>query len=237
MPATAIRAKNTCCRCTFASEWQKSGPSWSLMISSLANAQWHSCGEIMKVDALPTIHYPAMGVCGLSCRLCPRYQSTSASRCEGCKTASRLGAACSLQTCAFKKQKVEYCGQCSLSKSCRKWADHRKAGREHDSFISYQQLEGNISLIEEVGLAQWNRKQIRMEKLLKRLLAEYDDGRSRSFFCLSAALLEDRELKAALAQERRTRQAHSEPKARTQAMHATLDRVAAERSIILALRK
>ncbi|NJD54065.1 MAG: hypothetical protein FIB07_14500 [Candidatus Methanoperedens sp.] len=36
--------------------------------------------------------YPEIGVCGLSCRLCPRYQSEGESRCFGCKTESRMGA-------------------------------------------------------------------------------------------------------------------------------------------------
>ena len=143
----------------------------------------------MEFDSDMPIRYPTLGICGLSCRLCPRYQSTAASRCEGCKTTGRLGAACSIQTCALRRQKVEYCGYCRLSESCRKWADHRDAGRKHDSFVSYQKLEENISLIQQYGVAEWERVQRKKERLLEMLLSEYNEGRSKSYLCLAATLL------------------------------------------------
>ncbi len=191
----------------------------------------------MRIEAPIPIRYRALGICGLSCRLCPRYQSTAASRCEGCKTASRLGAACSIQTCALKKQRVEYCGACSQSESCRKWAEHREAGRRHDSFVSYLQLEENILQIQQMGLSKWNRLQLQKERLLKKLLEEYNEGRSGSYLCLAATLLPLDDLKTTMAEERRNRHAQSDTKTRSKAIHSILDRIAERRNTKLVLRK
>jgi len=40
------------------------------------------------------IKYPEIGICGLSCRLCPRYHTESKSRCGGCKSEFRMSAGC-----------------------------------------------------------------------------------------------------------------------------------------------
>lgn len=191
----------------------------------------------MRLEAQIPIRYPTLGICGLSCRLCPRYQSEAASRCGGCKTASRLGAACSIQTCALGRQKVEFCGDCRDSGSCRKWAAHREAGLEHDSFVSYGKLEENISIIQKHGAAEWERLQSRKELLLRTLLTEYNEGRSKSYFCLAATLLELRDLEAALEEEKRNRPVQSDLKSRSRAIHAILDRMAEKMNVALALRK
>ncbi len=191
----------------------------------------------MALDAPIPIRYPTLGVCGLSCQLCPRYHSTAASRCEGCKTSSRLGAACSIQTCALKRQQVEYCGYCQLSISCRKWADHREAGRKRDSFVSYQKLEENISLIQEDGVAAWEQLELKKERLLRMFLGAYNEGRSGSYLCLAVTLLELEDLKAAMDEEKRNRPAQSDLKSRSRAIHKILDRMAEKRNVILSLRK
>ena len=191
----------------------------------------------MAPNAPIQIRHPTLGVCGLSCLLCPRHQSAAASRCEGCKTPSRLGAACSMQTCALKKQKVEYCGYCCMSKSCPKWANHREAGRKHDSFVSYGKLEENIALIQQNGVSAWERLELKKERLLRMLLAEYDEGRSKNYLCLAVTLLRFEDLKAAMEEEKRNRPAQSDLKSRSIAIHAVLDRMAEKTKAILALRK
>jgi hypothetical protein len=191
----------------------------------------------MKIDPSMLIRYPTLGICGLSCRLCPRYQSEASSRCEGCKTESRLGAACSIQTCALKKQKVEYCGFCRLSNSCRKWADHCEAGLHLDSFVSYQKINENISLIQKHGLPEWDRLQREKERMLRKLIDEYDEGRSRSYLCLAVTLLDLKDLASASNEERKTRPAQSDLKSRSKEIHRILERIAEKRKIRLALRK
>jgi hypothetical protein len=88
-----------------------------------------------------------------------------------------------------------------------------------------------------MGLARWNSLQLQKERLLRKLLEEYNEGRSRSFLCLAATLLDIDDLKTAMAEEKGNRSARSDIKTRSKAIHAILDRMAEKRNTILALRK
>ena len=92
------------------------------------------------------IRYPEVAVCGLSCRLCPHYHTAGASRCTGCKGESRMSAGCAFLTCAVKRRGIESCGDCGDKSSCERWASHRAAGREHDSFVTYPGARGQHRL-------------------------------------------------------------------------------------------
>ncbi len=58
------------------------------------------------------IKYPQVGICGLSCILCPMYQTDSKSKCEGCKSETRMIIGCPFITCAIKKRGIEFCWEC-----------------------------------------------------------------------------------------------------------------------------
>ena len=188
------------------------------------------------IPSIP-IRYPLLAVCGLSCRLCPRHHSEAASRCGGCKTESRLGAACPLQTCALKRHGVEYCGDCPDCESCSRWTAHREAGRRHDSFVSYRELENNIARIRGLGIPEWEKEESRKERLLHRLLEDCNEGRSCSFFCLAVTLLPPAEIEAAMEEEKSTRPAGSDIRMRSKAMRALLEQAAEKSGMELALRK
>jgi len=64
-----------------------------------------------------------------------------------------------------------------------------KASKKHDSFISYQPLTGNLAFIKEKGIEEFARLEEEKITFLKELLKQYDDGHSKSFFCLSCQLL------------------------------------------------
>ena len=49
------------------------------------------------------------GVCGLSCRLCPRHHMEGESRCSGCKGEMRMAVGCPFITCALKRKGIEFC--------------------------------------------------------------------------------------------------------------------------------
>lgn len=85
----------------------------------------------MPLRASIDIRHPLPGLCGLSCRPCPRYQSRAPSRRRGCNTASRFGAACAMQTCAVKRHRIELCSYCTEAASCLKRQSHRRAGLAH----------------------------------------------------------------------------------------------------------
>lgn len=155
----------------------------------------------MEQTKLGLKKYPTIGVCGLDCGLCPRYYTKGTSRCPGCCGPDFFNKhpSCSFITCCVKKKNLEVCGQCS-DFPCSKF----KTDEE------YQQLEGsssypsnkvvllNLNFIKEHGIKEFIDRQKKRIKLLERMIENFDDGRSRSFFCRAACLLEVTSLESSL---------------------------------------
>ena len=179
--------------------------------------------------------YPEIGVCGLSCRLCPGYVMKTKSRCHGCKTEWRLGGPCSILHCAVKRN-IEFCGDCEESKTCEKWKRHREMGKKYDSFKCYQKLKDDIIFIQEYGLAEFRRSQKVREKLLWKMLDEFNEGRSKSYYCLATTVLEVDELEKAVAEARGGSKGF-DIKEKAKLLHSILDRIAAKKKYYLKLRK
>jgi hypothetical protein len=184
----------------------------------------------MKID------YPEIGVCGLSCRLCPMYNSKSASRCAGCKSEGRMKVGCPFIACAVKKKGLEFCWQCPDHEACEKWHTHRELGRSHDSFVCYQRLENNIAFIEQQGISAFEADQKKREHLLSEMLDEFNEGRSKSYYCIVATVMDTQEIAEAIAQAR-DNSAGADIKTKSKALHAILDKIAQERGYNLKLRK
>ena len=182
------------------------------------------------------ISYPDIGVCGLSCKLCPRHHTDGESRCGGCKTESRMAAGCPFISCAIKKKGIEFCRDCGESPACDKWKKHRDAGRQRDSFKCYQKLEDDIAFIQAHGIDQFVKTQETREILLKEMLAEFNEGRSKSYYCIAATVLEVGELENALEAARKA-SAGRDHKGRARALHAALDEIAVRKNHLLKLRK
>jgi len=182
------------------------------------------------------VEHPEIGVCGLSCRLCPAYHRETASKCDGCKTESRMIAGCPFISCAVKKRGIEFCWLCEENKTCQKWKKHRELGKLHDSFVCYQKLEDNISFIQKQGISEFEKQQKTRERLLSDMLKEFNEGRSKTYYCIAATVLEIEDLEKSLAEARK--QANGlEPKEKARILHAILDRRAEKRKILLKLRK
>jgi hypothetical protein len=179
--------------------------------------------------------YPAIGVCGLSCRLCPRYHTEGKSRCEGCKTESRMVIGCPFITCAVKRHGFEFCWDCKESKNCEKWEKHRESGKQHDSFKCYQKLEDDISFIQRNGTEKFDKLQEIREKLLTEMLTEFNEGRSKSYYCIAATVLDMRELENALV-EARGRSNGLVIAEKSKIMRLILDSIAENRNYYLKLR-
>jgi hypothetical protein len=182
------------------------------------------------------ITYPEVGVCGLSCRLCPWHHSKGESRCGGCKSKFRMAAGCPFITCAVKRKGLEFCWDCTENESCEKWKKHRDAGREHDSFTCYQKLEDNIVFIQKKGVDEFERLQKRREELLKAMLKEFNEGRSKTYYCITATVMEIEELEAALKQARTTAE-NLDLKGKSKLLHGILDGFAEKKHYLLKLRK
>ncbi len=182
------------------------------------------------------IRYPEIGVCGLSCRLCPMYQTEAASKCAGCKSMARMSVGCPFITCAVKKRGVEFCWECSESETCEKWGKHREASRNHDSFKCYQRLEDDIALIRQEGAIEFERQQKARELLLKEMLVNFNDGRSKSYYSIAATVFPIETLQENLTSARV--QSEGFPlRNKARVLHSILDSTAKEKGYFLKLRK
>jgi hypothetical protein len=182
------------------------------------------------------IRYPEIGVCGLSCRLCPMHNTDTKSRCSGCKSTTRIAVGCPFITCAVKKKGIEFCWDCTEKKTCEKWKKHREAGKKSDSFKCYQKLEDDISFIQKNGINEFEKTQKNRECLLKEMLRDFNEGRSKSYYCITATVLEIEELKEALTRAKKESDG-LDIKGRSKFLHTILDEIARKKSYYLKLRK
>ncbi len=153
---------------------------------------------VQRVEQLKT--HPTIGVCGLDCGLCPRYYTVGPSRCPGCGGPGFLEKhpSCSFITCCVKKKGLEACGQCPEF-PCPKFESEEQYEREESSsYPPARNVLPNLRFIRERGLVEFIRRQGKRIALLETMIDRYDDGRSRSFFCRAAALLDPEGLKRCL---------------------------------------
>ncbi|MCD4744751.1 MAG: DUF3795 domain-containing protein [Bacteroidales bacterium] len=134
----------------------------------------------------PIKKFPTLGCCGLDCGLCPRYYTVGSSRCPGCCGPNFFNKhpGCPFITCCVKKKNLEVCSQCDEF-PCSKF-NGWDAG---DSFISHKISISNLILIRKSGLGKFIKQQAQRIKLLEIMQKNYDEGRSKSFYCISTALL------------------------------------------------
>jgi hypothetical protein len=182
------------------------------------------------------VRFAEIGVCGLSCRLCPRYHTEGTSRCLGCKTESRMSAGCPFITCALKKKNVEFCWECEQSDNCAKWGSHRKASRTIDSFKCYQTLESDIIFIKKNSIVNFDKLQKTREVFLKEMLRDFNDGQSKNYYSVAATVLEIKELEDALIEAKKISK-RLDAKGRSKNLHAILDEIAQRKNYTLKLRK
>jgi hypothetical protein len=96
---------------------------------------------------------------------------------------------------------VEFCWDCRTNETCEKWINHRAAGKKQDSFKSYQKLEDDIGLIKDQGLGAYNQLQKARESRRLKFLTEFNDGRSRSYYCIAVTVMTLDELDGALEEK------------------------------------
>jgi hypothetical protein len=145
--------------------------------------------------------YSTIGVCGLDCGLCPRYYTVGASRCPGCAGPDFINKhpSCSFITCCVKKKNLEVCAECSEF-PCSKFKSDEEYQqlKESSSYPSYKKVMPNLNFIKDHGIDKFIEQQKERIKLLETMIENFDDGRSRSFFCKATALLDLINLKSSL---------------------------------------
>lgn len=131
--------------------------------------------------------FESIGCCGIDCCLCPRFHTIGSSACPGCGGLSFKDKhpLCGFLTCCAVKNGFEVCSLCNQY-PCKRF-DVEKSG--YDSFVTHKNVFSNLDFIKQNGIVQFIDHQKTRTEILTYFITNYDDGRSKSFFCLSCALL------------------------------------------------
>lgn len=141
----------------------------------------------------------------------------------------------------MKKKGIEFCLACEENKICEKWKKHREFGKQHDTFKCYQKLEDNIAFIQKYGVDAFEKVQKVRESLLKEMLQNFNEGRSKSYYCIAVTIFEIEELKQALTKARTDSAGLGTVgqgiKEKSKVLHSILDETAKRKNYCLRLRK
>ena len=147
-----------------------------------------------------------------------------------------MGAGCPFITCALKKKGIEFCWDCTEPTTCEAWMNHRESGKKVDSFTCYQNLEDAIAFMQKNGVDEFEKAQKIKENLINGMLREFNDGRSKSYYCIAATVMETGELEEALTLARQNSDGLN-IKEKTRVLHSVLDEIARQKNYYLKLRK
>jgi hypothetical protein len=130
--------------------------------------------------------HPAFSLCGLNCILCPKYNTVGSSRCPGCGGDDfyEKHPSCKVIKCSQEHGNIEFCFEC-VEYPCK---GYNSIG-DRDSFISYKHVSANLGKAKknlEKYLEEINERKIALSKLIN----EYNDGKSKGFYCIAANNLE-----------------------------------------------
>ena len=168
-------------------------------------------------------------LCGLNCGLCPMHID---GHCPGCG-GGEGNQSCKIARCSQQHGKPEYCSQCQ-NFPCEKYEDIDA----FDSFITHQNRKKDLEKQQKIGVETYRAEQEEKIRILAFLLENYNDGRKKNFFCVAVNLLELGDLKSVM-QEIETEQelGSLSRKERAAYIKKRLENIAAERQIVLKLRK
>jgi hypothetical protein len=102
--------------------------------------------------------------------------------------------------------------------------------KESSSYPTVRKILPDLKAIKECGIKAFIRQQRKGIKLLERMIRDFDDGRSKSYYCRSAAWLDSGDLQSALAAAGRKIRAEHVPaddvKTRARILRSLLDGLA-----------
>ena len=128
-----------------------------------------------------------LSLCGLNCGLCPMQMG---GHCGGCGNGNQ---SCKIAKCSLEHGKIEYCYECSHY-PCEKY-EHLD---EYDSFITHRRQKADLQKAKSIGVTSYNLEQEEKMQILARLLADYNDGRRKNFYCVAVNLLELSDIQEAM---------------------------------------
>lgn len=130
-----------------------------------------------------------LSLCGLPCALCTMRLGN---HCPGCGGGPG-NQSCHIAKCSLGHGGVEFCFECS-EYPCKIYQDIE----HYDSFISHQCQVRRLNDARDRGSAIVTEELVRRRKILDNLLANHNDGRHKSYYCIATSLLPLEELKNAL---------------------------------------
>ena len=182
--------------------------------------------------------YPTIACCGLDWCLCPTYYTKGPSRRPGWygPNFANKHPSCSIATCCFKKKNFETCAECTEF-PCPKLNNWDK----YDSFICHRVSLSNLRIIKEKGLELFLKQQEKRKLLLEKSLENFNEGRSKSFFCIATALLPISNLQEALKlSEEKIKEDNislKDLKTKSKILKEYMNMIALKNGIVLKLRK
>lgn len=131
--------------------------------------------------------HSTIGCCGIDCGLCPRFHMKGGSVCPGCGGLNfkEKHPSCGYLTCCVIRNGMEVCAEC-IEYPCTRFESERKG---LDSFVTHKKIFSNLDFIKNNSLECFIEQQNIRISILKDFLENYDDGRSKSIFCISCTLL------------------------------------------------
>jgi len=131
--------------------------------------------------------YETIGCCGIDCGLCPRFHTKGDSACPGCGglNFNDKHPSCGFMTCCTIKNGLEVCSDCK-DYPCKRF-NKEKEGL--DSFVTHRKVFVNLDYIKSNGIKQFIENQKTRTGILDDLLINFDDGRSKNFYCIGCTLL------------------------------------------------
>ena len=132
---------------------------------------------------------PGFALCGLVCALCPMHHMERS--CPGCG-GGEGNQSCAIARCAVERNVGAFCVQCGQF-PCGRYGKMV----EYDSFVPHRQMFQDLERAEELGLEVYISQIEERRAILDQLLAGWNDGRRKSFYCLAVYLLELDDLRRA----------------------------------------
>ena len=130
-----------------------------------------------------------LSLCGLNCGLCPMRLGK---HCGGCGNGNQ---SCAIARCSLEQGDVEYCYECK-EYPCEKYLHID----EYDSFITHLHQKADLEKASKIGTENYNLEQKEKIEILNYLLANYNDGRRKTFFCIAVNLLDLPDIREILRQ-------------------------------------
>jgi len=152
--------------------------------------------------------------------------------CPGCGGGAG-NQACAIARCSLQHEGVEYCYLCD-EYPCEKY----EGIDEFDSFITHRNQLKEFDKVKSMGLENYHAELAEKVEILKYLLANCNDGRRKSFFCIAVNLLELQDIKPIMEKiEEKIVQGELNLKEKAIFAANLFEALAAERGIVLKLNK